>query len=273
MRKTAFGPASRLPKPSKMPDATQKPGAPQTTSFGDAATHGVLSVFFGTYCRLTARGIDHIPDGPVLFCSNHSSHLDGPALLTSSKRRCSHMVIIVARDYFVEGSPMARAWSSMVNVLPLDRKDPANSFRHVIKQARRWTDAGASLIAFPEGTRARDGRYTGEVKPGAALLSVALGIPIVPAYIAGAHQCLPPGRIMAMPGRIHVAYGPPIDPAEISSRCNGSKVLRTEISDRLAEAIRDLEAEIHGSGRSTEPRPNLPQTGRVGTRVGQGLRP
>ena len=46
---------------------------------------------------------------------------------------------------------------------------------------------------FPEGTRSRDGSI-GKVRSGAAVIAAQHGIDIVPIYVSGTHDAMPPGQ-------------------------------------------------------------------------------
>ena len=51
--------------------------------------------------------------------------------------------------------------------------------------SQRALAEGRAVLVFPEGTRGDEGQLR-EAKPGAALLAVRVGAPVVPAYVAGA---------------------------------------------------------------------------------------
>ena len=63
--------------------------------------------------------------------------------------------------------------------------------------------SGMPLLAFPEGTRSRDGSL-GRFRDGVSLLSAATGAPVVPMGIVGAHNALPPGGHVWIPRRSEV---------------------------------------------------------------------
>jgi 1-acyl-sn-glycerol-3-phosphate acyltransferase len=46
---------------------------------------------------------------------------------------------------------------------------------------------------YPEGTRSRDGRI-GRVRSGAAVIAARHGVPIVPIYVSGTYDAMPPGQ-------------------------------------------------------------------------------
>ena len=62
---------------------------------------------------------------------------------------------------------------------------------------------------YPEGTRSRDGRI-GKLRSGAAALAGQHGLSIVPIYVTGTHDAMPPGQ-----------SGPPIMSASCRLGDNG----------------------------------------------------
>ena len=74
---------------------------------------------------------------------------------------------------------------------------------------------GMSLMAFPEGTRSRDGEL-GEFKTGAFVAAINSGVPVVPIHIQGAAAILPAKTLQVHPGRVCVAVGQPISSQKLS---------------------------------------------------------
>ena len=71
---------------------------------------------------------------------------------------------------------------------------------------------------FPEGTRSRDGSL-GKLRSGAAVIAQQHHIPIVPIYVKGTHDAMPPGRnwphkrwLLGRRHRVEIHFGPPIWP-------------------------------------------------------------
>jgi 1-acyl-sn-glycerol-3-phosphate acyltransferase len=77
---------------------------------------------------------------------------------------------------------------------------------------------------FPEGTRSRDGRI-GTVHSGAAVLAARHGLDIVPIWVGGTHEAMPPGenwpkrlpgRLFSRRVRVEVRFGRPLRPGDPS---------------------------------------------------------
>jgi 1-acyl-sn-glycerol-3-phosphate acyltransferase len=79
---------------------------------------------------------------------------------------------------------------------------------------------------FPEGTRSRDGSI-GKVHSGAAVIAANHDVDIVPIYVSGTHDAMPPGQNwpQRVPGRVfsrrhpvEVRFGEPISPRGVDQR-------------------------------------------------------
>lgn len=95
-----------------------------------------------------------------------------------------------------------------VGMVFVDRSRTAKAIASMQK-AEELLRAGASIIAFPEGTRSRDGRI-GPFKKGAFMIALQTGTPIVPMAIHGAHEVLPTGSFRPRPGHVRLKIGAPI---------------------------------------------------------------
>jgi 1-acyl-sn-glycerol-3-phosphate acyltransferase len=79
---------------------------------------------------------------------------------------------------------------------------------------------------FPEGTRSRDGSI-GKVHSGAAVIAANHDVDIVPIYLSGTHEAMPPGQNWPrrLPGRffsrrhpVEVRFGEPISSRDADQR-------------------------------------------------------
>jgi len=72
-----------------------------------------------------------------------------------------------------------------------------------------------SLMAFPEGTRSRDGDL-GQFKTGAFVAAIKSGVPVIPVHIRGASAIMPAGSLAIHPGRVQVGIGQPVPSRHLS---------------------------------------------------------
>lgn len=180
------------------------------------------------YTRPRLHGVERLSGAqpPVIFAANHSSHLDAPTILRALPRRWRRRTAVAAAaDYFYKTRAVGNAFALVFNTVPLARSGGGlgkNSTSHVDKLIEdRW-----SLLMFPEGTRSRDGRI-GKLRTGAAVIAAHHDIPIVPIYVRGTYDAMPPGqtwprripgRFVSRRHRVDVYFGDPVRPAEMRSR-------------------------------------------------------
>jgi 1-acyl-sn-glycerol-3-phosphate acyltransferase len=153
---------------------------------------------------------------PVVFVANHSSHIDTPIILRALPWRWRHRTAVAAAaDYFYRDRRVARLVSLVFNTVPVRRQgggmEDLAHVDHLLDE--RW-----NLLLYPEGTRSREGAV-GRLHSGAAVLAGAHGLAIVPIYVTGTREAMPPGQ--AWPRRrpwrrrhaVRVVFGEPIRPA------------------------------------------------------------
>ncbi len=114
--------------------------------------------------KVALSGAEHIPDGPVIFMSNHQSSFDILALLAAMPRRIHWIAKKELFDIPVFGQSMRRG-----GYIPLDRGDGRKALQSM-DDAAATIRLGKSVVMFPEGTRTR-GRpaaplQTGWLHPG-----------------------------------------------------------------------------------------------------------
>ena len=180
---------------------------------------GFLAPVMAWYVRRRTEGRD-VFDGlrhPVIFVANHASHMDTPAILRALPRAWrQRTAVAAAADYFYRKRWLAAAVSLLFSTVPISRrgggmdKGAADHLHRLIRQ--RW-----NLLLYPEGTRSRDGSR-GKLHSGAAVLAADHGIAILPIFVSGTREAMPPGRSWPRrlrAGRIRrqpicVRFGPPI---------------------------------------------------------------
>ena len=165
---------------------------------------------FTCYCPLVAHHRHLLPTGSFMLCSNHCSHMDAVALMFASGLPFSRLASVAAKDYFFPDAKKPSFSSRLLTLVPLDRSASLRDLGNTVALCRDFTIGNqGSLIMFPGGTRSLDGEIQ-SFKKGATMLAWQLGIPIVPAYIAGTYLTLPKGRSWIKPGRVQVYFGEPI---------------------------------------------------------------
>jgi 1-acyl-sn-glycerol-3-phosphate acyltransferase len=157
--------------------------------------------------RWRATGQGNVPrSGGVLLVCNHLSFLDVFMVGIPLGRPLNY----VARStLFV---PVLGPLIRSVGGFPIQREGiGASGMKETIRRLRQ----GGIVTLFPEGTRSRDGRL-GAIKPGIASLAARVGVPVVPAGLAGTFEVWPRSRLIPVPHPIRIHYGQPILPAELA---------------------------------------------------------
>jgi 1-acyl-sn-glycerol-3-phosphate acyltransferase len=101
---------------------------------------------------------------------------------------------------------------------------------------------GRALGLFVEGTRQRTGR-PGKAQPGAAMVAIQEGVPVVPAAVYGT-QFWKPGNFAPCT----IAFGRPLDFNGLPKNGRGYKEATTEIEARI-HGLFDWLADLHAKGR------------------------
>jgi 1-acyl-sn-glycerol-3-phosphate acyltransferase len=145
---------------------------------------------------LRVYGRERIPaDGPLILCFNHFSWLDPWALGSVVPRTLYYVAKQEAHDNPIIGPFIRLFGTSSVRRGESDR-EAVRIMRDVVRR-------GDALGMFPEGTRQE--REPGEVLPGAAMIAVQEGAPVVCGAIQGSQDW----RL----GNFHpvsIAFGEPI---------------------------------------------------------------
>jgi 1-acyl-sn-glycerol-3-phosphate acyltransferase len=186
--------------------------------------------------RLEVRGADNVPaEGPLLIVANHSSLLDPPVVGGACPRQ---LTFLAKAELF--RIPGLGAFIRRLGARPLRREgaDPA-----ALRTAQRVLAEGRALLVFPEGTRGPEGELR-EAKPGAALLAMHGGVPVVPAYVSGSGRAWPRGQRLPRPAKVMVTFGAPLRFAAAAGPDRKAQYEAT--SRRMMAAIADLKSRAIG---------------------------
>jgi 1-acyl-sn-glycerol-3-phosphate acyltransferase len=173
---------------------------------------GVVKPAVGVVASPTIEAIDRLQglEGPVIFVSNHSSHLDTFLVLTSIPERFRHRTVVAAAaDYFFDRRLKGIASAMALAAIPIDRTAVSRKSLHLAEDLLRddW-----NLIIFAEGGRTPDG-WGQELEPGAAYLSTRCQVPIVPIHLEGVRRVWPKDGQLRR-GSTTVTFGSPLRPTE-----------------------------------------------------------
>lgn len=170
-----------------------------------------------------------LPDGPLIFVSNHESALDIWVLVSLVPRS----IRFIAKVELFR-IPIFGTYLKLGGHIPVDRGNHARavaSLRHAAATVR----GGTSLIVFPEGTRSRDGRVH-PFKKGPFVVAMEAGVPVVPIAISGTGRITPKKLVAVSPGVARVAFGAPVDPRKFADK----DALLIEVRRRIIALHRSL---------------------------------
>ena len=190
----------------------------------------VLAVRF--LCRLLYHhrlyGKENVPKGAAIIAPNHVSHLD-PAIVGAY---WPEKIRFFARDTLFTGF---MGWLlPKLQVYPIQRE---GADIKTMRQILNFLSEGEKVVLFPEGTRSLDGELQ-KTQAGVAMLAQRAGVPIIPVYIAGTFDIMPPGTKPKLTGRASSTIGKPIHPAAYSHL--PKKEAQQAIMDEWTQAMQKL---------------------------------
>lgn len=169
-----------------------------------------LQPFFRLYFKLRGKGVEQIPDGPVIIAPNHQSFIDGLFVMSFLKYRDIKNTYFYAKEQHVR-QPFLKFMAATHNVIVMDMSNLKESIQKMGEALKKKKN----IIIFPEGTRTNNGKL-GEFKKTFAILSKELNVPVVPVSIKGAFQAMPKGTKFPRPHKVQVEFLPPVYPKQSS---------------------------------------------------------
>lgn len=162
--------------------------------------------FWLTGTRLDVKGQEHLPKGtPHIMVANHSSYMDGLALIASLPH---HRRFIAKRELL--GKFFVRIFLKHLGIYFVERFDKQRGVADARRLAKS-AEAGESLIIFPEGTFRRSPGLM-PFHMGGFQAAVDAGVPVVPVVIRGTRSILRDGQLIPRRGRINLSILAPISP-------------------------------------------------------------
>ncbi|MGA2263563.1 MAG: lysophospholipid acyltransferase family protein [Acidobacteriota bacterium] len=183
--------------------------------------------------RVEIHGLEHIDTShPQLLVANHSGLHD---ILSLAAYLPIRFRWVAKKSLFrvpFMGWHMRRS-----GYIPIDRENPREAAKNIIAAAK-IIQAGANAVAFPEGTRSRNGDLSG-FHSGAFALALRAGVPLVPVTLEGSYRVIMPKTLQVNPGAIiRIKIDCPID---ISSYHHSEKhQLMEEVFRTMSRNLEEL---------------------------------
>jgi 1-acyl-sn-glycerol-3-phosphate acyltransferase len=191
----------------------------------DTAYRMGMELISATGSKVIVEGEDKIPQGPVLFVSNHQSYTDIPLLMGFINKPKSYIAKIELSKL-----PLISKWMKIGKCVLIDRSDPRQSLR-AINEGVEILKKGHSLVIFPEGTRSKSSEMS-DFKKGSLRLATKAKVPIVPVTIDGSYKIFEGNDGRIKPANIRMIMADPI------YTDNLTKEDENALSDRVYEIIK-----------------------------------
>jgi 1-acyl-sn-glycerol-3-phosphate acyltransferase len=204
---------------------------------------GILANLTRVAASLRSYGTERLPrEGGCVIAINHAAFVDIPVLGTICPRRIAFVAKTELFDY-----PGLAQFIRSHGAIAIRRGE---SDREALRRMRETVREGNVLGLFVEGTRQHDG-VPGVAKPGAAMVAIQEGVPVVPAAIYGSVAWKVGNR-----APISIAWGEPMRFAHLPRSSKGYKEATREIEVEIRRQW-DFLARIHELGRPRDATPPL----------------
>lgn len=178
------------------------------SAWGMQLANGWLRITCGV--KTVIMGQENLPNSPVIFVANHESTWEALYLqyvlrpVTTILKRS-----LLRLPFFGWGLALTKP-------IAIDRANPRDALKQVLSKGQKRIAHHASVLVFPEGTRAAVGT-TLKFQPSGAMLAKQAGVPIVPvAHNSG--DCWPEHSFIKRPGTVYFCIGEAISTADMSTR-------------------------------------------------------
>ncbi len=174
--------------------------------------------------RLKVEGRERIPrEGPAVLIAAHRSWLDPPMLGAACPRPVRFLIL----ERVYHWRPALRWFYKKMRALPVSPGSEGSLAS--LRTALKHLEEGELIGVFPEGRVVTDGPR--HAYPGAALLAVRSGAPVIPVEIEGSDRAWPHRRPYPSPRPVRVTLGSPLPAPEGRGR---------EAIERLAQQIEEV---------------------------------
>ena len=167
---------------------------------------------FTRIIRTKIVNADVVPrEGAVILAANHTSMIDVFFILAALRREAIAMAMAELWK-----SPLTRWLVEVLGQIPVVRGD-SESGQQAMERAAQALEDGALVGIFPEQKCVTPGE-TVPYRPGVAVLSMRMSVPIIPVRLVNANKVLPLGKKFPILGHtVYVIFGEPIRPGEFTS--------------------------------------------------------
>jgi 1-acyl-sn-glycerol-3-phosphate acyltransferase len=169
----------------------------------------------------------------AVYAVNHTSNVEPPILFAALSGLFPRMRILYKAE--LRKLPILVRAFDLAGFVPLERGNREQSLPAIERAAEALQD-GNSFLIFPEGTRSRTGALL-PFKKGGFIMALKGRAPVVPVAITGARDAMRKGSPILRPVRVTVAFGTPIETADLTMEDRDTLIARTRtaVAALLAE--------------------------------------
>lgn len=209
-----------------------------------ATATNVSRAVFTSFADWDVVGREHVPrTGGLVLVANHMHLVDPPLVSASIGRRLHPM-----GKYELFQTPLVGCGLWAYGAFPVRRFSADMS---ALRAARVLLRSGEVVLMFPEGTRSKDAKLHPGL-PGAAMVAMLAGVPVVPVAITGTEAIEVPGSLVAAfrghKARIRVTFGPPIYLESTGGDARNAEAATDQVMRGVAALLPDSYRGAYGAG-------------------------
>ena len=181
----------------------------------------LVKVYLSIFYRVKINGLENLPEGAFMLCSNHISNFDPVVYVAFFKRK---IYFLGKAELFK--NPILKYLLTQFGMIPIKR---GQADMMAIKSAISVLNRGEILGIFPSGTRNKTVEK-GQAKSGAALIGARCGCKAVPVSIMSTYKPF---------SKVVINIGNPIDLAEYKGKKLSADELQS-VADGVYDEIVEL---------------------------------
>ncbi|MBI5261983.1 MAG: 1-acyl-sn-glycerol-3-phosphate acyltransferase [Bradyrhizobium sp.] len=181
--------------------------------------------------KVEFRGLEKIPEGPLVIAAKHQSFWETFSLL----RFFDRPIFILKRE--LTRIPVFGQFLIKTGMIAIDRSAGSRALLDMTRRAREAVRSGRQLVIFPEGTRTAPGAPPA-YKTGFAQIYSVCGVPCLPVAL-NSGLFWPRRTFMRYPGTLVVEFLDPLPPG----------LPKEEFISRVRTAIEEATSRLVESGQ------------------------
>lgn len=186
----------------------------------------------------------------VIVVANHASHLDMGLVKYALGDFGKGIRALAAADYFFSNTARKTYFKNFTNLIPVER---AGTPDVALRGAVQALQQGETLLMFPEGTRASNGKLR-EFRRGLGYLVATRRVDILPVYLEGTYDALPKGQALPNPTRrkLRVRIGRVIDARKLLREAELGGLSDGDTWDLISKSAYEAVAELGMVGKPAD---------------------